>query len=41
MPRVAWWLPPTIRLSDLVEAMRGERADSPPYFDAAENAAER
>ena len=29
-PRRVWWLPPTILLSDLVKAMNGQRADSPP-----------
>ena len=40
-PRAAWWTPPMIRLSDLVEAINGEWADSPPYASAARNEAER
>ena len=38
-PRVAWWTPPTIRLSGLVEAITEERADSATYFGAAGNEA--
>jgi hypothetical protein len=30
-PRAAWWIPPMIRLSDLIEAVNEERADSLPY----------
>ena len=41
MPHVPWWLPPTIRLSDLIEAMNGEQADGLPYLGTAGNEAER
>jgi hypothetical protein len=40
-PRAAWWTPPVIRLSDLIEAINAERADSPPYAGAAGDEAER
>ena len=40
-PRAAWWIPPMIRLSDLVEAINGEWEDSPSYASAAGNEAER
>jgi hypothetical protein len=40
-PRAVWWSPPTIRLSDLVEAVNGARADSPLDVGAAGNEAER
>ena len=39
--RAPWWTPPMIRLSDVVEAMNGERADCLPYAGAAGNEAER
>ncbi|MFO7905910.1 MAG: hypothetical protein ACQESR_30395 [Planctomycetota bacterium] len=32
---VAWWTPPTIRLSDVVEAINAQRADTLPYSGAA------
>ncbi len=34
-PRVAWWTAPMIRLSDVQEALNGERADSWPYAGGA------
>ena len=40
-PYATRWLPPTIRLSDLLEAFNEERADGRPYFGAAVNEAER
>ena len=40
-PYAARWLPPTIRLSDLLEAFNEDRADGRPYFGAAGNEAER
>jgi hypothetical protein len=40
-PRAAWWTPPMIRLSDVVEAMNGERADCLPYDGAAGSELER
>jgi len=40
-PRAAWWTPPMFRLSDLVEAINRERADSLPWADAAGSEAER
>jgi hypothetical protein len=33
-PRVAWWTVPMIRVSDIVEAMNGERVENPPYGGA-------
>jgi len=39
--RAAWWIPPMIRLSPVVEVINGERADSPPCAGAAGNEAER
>ena len=40
-PRAVRWTPPMIRLSDLVEAIKGERADSPPCVGAVGNEAAR
>lgn len=34
-PRVAWWTVPMIRLSDVQDALNGERADSSPYAGGA------
>jgi hypothetical protein len=40
-PHGARWIPPTVRLSDLLEAYSEDRSDGPPYFGAAGNGAER
>jgi hypothetical protein len=32
---VVWWIPPLIRLSDVVEAINAQRADKLPYAGAA------
>jgi hypothetical protein len=40
-PCAAWWIPPTIRLSGLFEAVNEEGADSLPYFGAGANETER
>ena len=34
-PRATWWTVPMIRVSDIVEAMNGERVDNLPYGGAA------
>ena len=39
-PRVARRIPPMIRLPDIIEAIDGKRADSPPCAGAAGNEAE-
>lgn len=40
-PCAGWWIPPTIRLSGLLESLHEEGADSWPYFGAAGNEGER
>jgi hypothetical protein len=40
-PRAAWWTPPMIRLTEVVEAINGERADSLPSPGAAWNEFDR
>lgn len=40
-PHAAWWIPPIIRLSTLVEAVDEERTGGPPYVGAAGNEVER